>query len=145
MIFRKAKTKDEKSIKYIALKAYKKYIERMGQEPAPMRPNIQKYDLVFICEDNNKSIAFAILVLVDGQILLDNIAVDPMFQKSKVGTNFISYIEDYLIKEKFNYYQLYTNEKMIENIEWYHKIGFKKFKKINEKGFNRVYFQKQLF
>ena len=45
---------------------------------------------------------------------LDNIAVDPMFQKKKVGTNFISYIEDYLIKEKFNYYQLYTNEKMIE-------------------------------
>jgi len=37
-----------------------------------------------------------------------------MFQKKKVGTNFISYIEDYLIKEKFNYYQLYTNEKMIE-------------------------------
>ena len=57
MIFRKAKTKDEKSIKYIALKAYKKYIERMGQEPAPMRPNIQKYDLVFVCEDNNKIIA----------------------------------------------------------------------------------------
>jgi len=36
-------------------------------------------------------------------------------------------------------------KKMIENIKWYHKIGFKKFKKVNEKGFNRVYFQKQLF
>jgi len=34
----------------------------MGKEPAPMRPIIQKEDVVFVCEDNKQVIAFAILV-----------------------------------------------------------------------------------
>jgi len=60
MIFRKANSKDEDTIKQIASRAYQKYIERMGKEPAPMRPNIQKNDIVFVCEKENKIIAFAI-------------------------------------------------------------------------------------
>ena len=145
MIFRKANSKDEETIKLIASRAYEKYIKRMGQEPAPMKPNIQKNDIVFVCEKDNKIIAFAILVIKDGNILLENLAVEPLFQKKNVGTTFISFIENYLISEKFNFYQLYTNEKMIENILWYQKIGFKKIKEVTEKGLNRVYFQKKLF
>ena len=145
MIFRKANSKDEDAIKQIASRAYQKYIERMGKEPAPMRPNIQKNDIVFVCEKENKIIAFAILVIKDGNIFLENLAVEPLFQQKNVGTTFISFIENYLIKEKFDFYQLYTNEKMIENILWYQKIGFKKIREVTEKGFNRVYFQKQLY
>ena len=66
MIFRKANSKDEDTIKQITSRAYQKYIERMGKEPAPMRPNIQKNDIVFVCEKENKIIAFAILVIKDG-------------------------------------------------------------------------------
>ena len=145
MIFRKANSKDKDTIKQIALRAYQKYIERMGKEPAPMRPNIQKNDIVFVCEKENKIIAFAILVIKDGNIFLENLAVEPLLQQKNVGTAFISFIENYLIKEKFDFYQLYTNEKMIENILWYQKIGFKKIREVTEKGFNRVYFQKQLY
>ena len=144
MIFRKANSIDEDAIKQIASRAYRKYIERMGKEPAPMRPNIQKNDIVFVCEKENKIIAFAILVIKDGNIFLENLAVEPLLQQKNVGTAFISFIENYLIKEKFDFYQLYTNEKMIENILWYQKIGFKKIREVTEKGFNRVYFQKKL-
>ena len=52
MLFRKAKLEDHKMIITIALKAYEKYVERMSKEPAPMRPVIQKEDVVFVCEDN---------------------------------------------------------------------------------------------
>ena len=45
----------------------------MGKEPAPMRPNIQKNDIVFVCEKENKIIAFAILVIKDGNIFLYNV------------------------------------------------------------------------
>ena len=144
MIFRKANAIDEDSIKQIASRAYHKYIERMGKEPAPMRPNIHKNDIVFVCEKENKIIAFAILVIKDGNIFLDNLAVEPLFQQNNIGTAFISFIEHYLIKEKFDFYQLYTNKKMIENIAWYQIIGFKKIREVTEKGFHRVYFQKQL-
>ena len=144
MLFRKAKLEDHKIIMAIALKAYEKYIERMGKEPAPMRPVIQKEDVVFVCEDNKQVIAFAILVKINHQIILDSIAVDPSHQKKGIGNNFIKFIEQYLIKQKFDKYQLYTNEKMFENIDWYQKMGFKIFKKVTEKGFNRIYFEKQL-
>jgi N-acetylglutamate synthase-like GNAT family acetyltransferase len=144
MLFRIANLEDHKIIMAIAQKAYEKYIERMGKEPAPMRPVIQKQDVVFVCEDNKQIIAFAILVKINDQIILDSIAVDPSHQKKGIGNNFIKYIEQYLIEQKINKYQLYTNEKMFENIDWYQKIGFKIFKKVTEKGFNRIYFEKQL-
>ena len=144
MVFRRAVVEDYKLINTIALKAYEKYVERMGKEPVPMRPSIQKEDVVFVCEDNKQIIAFAILVKINDQIILESIAVDPLHQKKGIGNNFIKYIEQYLIKQKINKYQLYTNEKMFENIDWYQKIGFKIFKKVTEKGFNRIYFEKQL-
>ena len=144
MFFRRAVAEDHKIIIAIAQKAYEKYVERMGKEPAPMRPVIQKEDVVFICEDNKQIIAFAILVKINDQIILDNIAVDPSHQKKGIGNNFIKFIEQYLIKKKFDKYQLYTNEKMFENIKWYQKIGFKIFKKVTEKGYNRIYFEKEL-
>ena len=144
MFFRRAVAEDHEIIIAIAQKAYEKYIERMGKEPAPMRPVIQKEDVVFVCEDNKQVIAFAILVKINDQIILDNIAVDPSHQKKGIGNNFIKFIEQYLIKQKFDKYQLYTNEKMFENIDWYQKIDFKIFKKVTEKGYNRIYFEKEL-
>ena len=144
MVFRSAVKRDYLAIKIIALKAYEKYVERMGKEPAPMRPIIQKEDVVFVCEDNKQVIAFAILVKDTDQITLDSIAVDPSHQKKGIGVNFIKFIEQYLIEQRINKYQLYTNEKMFENIDWYQKIGFKIFKKVTEKGYNRIYFEKEL-
>ena len=144
MLFRKAKLEDHKIIMAIALKAYEKYVERMGKEPAPMRPVIQKEDVVFVYEDNKQVIAFAILVKINDQIILDSIAVDPSHQNKGIGNNFIEFIEQYLIKQGVSKYQLYTNEKMFENIDWYQKIGFKIFKKVTEKGFKRIYFEKTL-
>ena len=144
MFFRRAVAEDHEIIIAIAHKAYEKYIKRMGKEPAPMRPIIQKEDVVFICEDNKHVIAFAILVKINDQIILDSIAVDPSHQKKGIGNNFIKFIEEYLMEQKVNKYQLYTNEKMFENIDWYQKIGFKIFKKVTEKGFNRIYFEKEL-
>ena len=144
MIFRKAKNKDYLFIKKIAVKAYKKYIPRIGQEPAPMRPTFEKNDVIFVCEKNSKIVAFAIIVTLGKKKLLNNIAVDPIFQQKKIGTYFIHYIEKYFKRKKVYLYELYTNEKMIENIRWYQKLGFKKFKKITEKGFKRVYFRKKI-
>ena len=144
MFFRRAVAEDHEIIIAIAHKAYEKYVERMGKEPAPMRPVIQKEDVVFVCEDNKQIIAFAILVKINDQIILDSIAVDPPHQNKGIGNNFIKFIEQYLIKQKFDKYQLYTNEKMFENIDWYQKIGFKIFKKVTEKGYDRIYFEKEL-
>ena len=144
MFFRRAVAEDHEIIIAIAQKAYEKYVERMGKEPAPMRPVIQKEDVVFVCEDNKQVIAFAILVKINDQIILDSIAVDTPHQKKGIGNNFIKFIEEYLMEQKVNKYQLYTNEKMFENIDWYQKIGFKIFKKVTEKGFNRIYFEKEL-
>jgi len=144
MFFRRAVAEDHEIIIAIAQKAYEKYVERMGKEPAPMRPIIQKEDVVFVCEDNKQVIAFAILVKTNDQIILDSIAVDPSHQKKGIGNNFIKFIEQHLMEQKVNKYQLYTNEKMFENIDWYQKIGFKIFKKVTEKGYNRIYFEKKI-
>jgi hypothetical protein len=43
--------------------------------------SIQKEDVVFVCEDNKQIIAFAILVKINDQIILDSIAVDTLTSK----------------------------------------------------------------
>ena len=39
-------------------------------------------------------------------------------------------------------YQLYTNELMHENIDWYRNSGFREIARREEHGFKRVYFEK---
>ena len=41
-------------------------------------------------------------------------------------------------------YQLYTNELMHENIDWYRNSGFREIARREEHGFKRVYFEKTI-
>ncbi len=43
------------------------------------------------------------------------------------------------------YFQLYTNELMHENIDWYRNSGFREIARREEHGFKRVYFKKTIY
>ena len=145
---RKGTPSDKSQIENIASKAYQKYIDLIGKKPAPIVADFLKHlndDYVFVIEDvqHSQLIGYAVLVLKNNEYWLENIAVHPTKSKQGFGTQLISHIEDFVSKSASTY-QLYTNVKMYENIDWYKRIGFLELKRIKVEGFERVYFIKKL-
>ena len=145
---RKAAANDLSKIEQIARTAYQKYVSRIGKEPAPMLADFSAHlndDTIFVVEDGRAQdiIAYAVIVVKEGQFWLENIAVAPANSAQGVGTDLIHFVEGFIADFADEYF-LYTNIKMIENIDWYQRIGFTEIKRMTEDGFERVYFCKKL-
>ncbi len=89
-------------------------------------------------------LGYAVLLIGESSVLLDNIAVDVGTQRQGVGKALVERIEDHVLELGLVEYDLYTNVLMTENIHWYQKLGFAETKRIEENGFSRVYMRKQL-
>ena len=132
----------------IAVRAYEPYIERMGQEPAPMRPDFAGHiadDTVFVWDDGGvRAYAVIVIVIGEGEPLLENIAVDPKAQGEKLGSKLLNHVEMLLRQKGFGVVTLYTNVHMTENIAWYTRAGFAETRRGMQDGFERVFFRKEL-
>ncbi len=145
-MIRRAAPDDVQAIERIAANAYRPYIAMLGKKPAPMVADFSVHirrDWVIVFE-RQAVIGYAILLTSGASALLDNIAVDSAAQRQGVGRALIDHTEQKLIEEGYPFYDLYTNVVMTENIRWYRHLGFAELKRIEEKGFKRVYMRKQL-
>lgn len=77
-------------------------------------------------------------------MMLENVAVFPHAAGHGVGKSFIQFCENAAKTQKFEAVRLYTNEKMIDNLSIYPRLGYAETGRITEHGFNRVYFRKLL-
>lgn len=145
-MIRPAVPDDIQAIRRIAESAYGVYLVRLGKKPAPMVADFERHigeDWVIVFE-RRAVLGYAILLKPHSTYLLDNIAVDKSAQRQGIGRALIEHIEQCLIKANQEFYDLYTNVIMIENIRWYQKLGFAEIKRVEEKGFKRVYMRKYL-
>jgi len=134
------------ALERVALRAYALYVPRMGRKPPPMRADFRKHmqdDLVFVW-DEEEVCAYAVLIIKMGKALLDNIAVDPGKQGRRIGSELLAHVETHLRTMGFNMFELYTNEKMTENIAWYLRSGFVETGREEQEGVMRVFFEKNL-
>lgn len=129
--------------------AYGHYVARIGRKPGPMLDDYAARiaaGQAHVAEDK----AGALLGLVvledceDGALLLDNVAVSPLAQGTGVGRALIAFAEAEARRRGAGLVRLYTHEKMVENIALYTRIGFAEVGRVEEKGFRRVYMEKQL-
>lgn len=146
MTIRLARPGDIPAMQEIAVLAYEPYVARMGQEPAPMRPDFAGHianDIVFVWDDGGVR-AYAVIITGEGEPLLDNIAVDPNAQGQRLGSKLLSHVEAHLSEQGVSAYTLYTNVHMTENIAWYSRSGFTETGRGMQDGFERVFFRKAL-
>lgn len=144
MHIRVAVEADCAAIKTCARSAYEKYTERIGREPAPMVADFVMYiraGNVLVVENKGVLVAYAVYY-ADGDCLqLENIAVDPAHHGRGYGTQLLKAIHDLARQGKYCAVSLYTNEKMVENLLWYPKRGYKEIDRRKEDGFSRVFFR----
>jgi len=92
-------------------------------------------------DDSGAFQGFIVFYAEDGHILLENVAVLPSAAGRGVGKALIGFCEDTARRRGMNVH-LYTNEKMVENLSIYPKLGYVEVGRRSEDGFNRVYFEK---
>lgn len=101
--------------------------------------------VVYVATGDNSKLEGFIVFFPEGQhIMLENVAVLSSAAGRGVGNALIQFCEDEAKRSGFDSVQLYTNEKMTENLSIYPWLVYTEVERRTENGFKRVYFEKRL-
>ena len=144
---RKASEQDVHTIEHVVRSAYRGYIPRIGNPPAPMTDDYNQHVAsgnVWVSLLDNQIVGLVVLLPKPDYMLLDNVAVAPEKQRRGFGRLLIRFAEDRARQCGYKEIQLYTNEAMLENIAIYNKLGYRETDRRLESGFKRVFMKKTL-
>ncbi len=147
MRLRPARQDDAEAVTACVHAAYRHYVPRIGRAPAPMDEDYAqaiRAGRVTVAESSGKIAGVLVLCDAEGELLLENVAVDPSRQRNGLGRALVAHAEAEARRRGFQAICLYTNEKMTENQAWYAKLGYVEFDRRTEKGLRRVYMRKRL-
>jgi ribosomal protein S18 acetylase RimI-like enzyme len=147
LIIRRATNNNLVDIKDCAVNAYQIYVERIGREPAPMIANFQvsiDQGQLYVADWEGKIAGFVVFYAKHDHVHLENVAVNSDFQKKGIGLQLIQFVEEQALDKGFDRIELYTHEKMTENLGIYPRLGYREFERRTEDGFDRVYFEKYI-
>lgn len=142
-----AEFEDVQGILHCVKNAYQHYVTRLGKPPGPMLADyaqIVSEHVVYIAKTPNQIVGVVVLMENYSPILLDNLAVDPCQQGTGLGKRLLLLAEDIARERGHDSVQLYTNELMHENLDYYSKHGYTISHRITEKGYQRIYMAKDL-
>ena len=142
---RKAVRSDADGMLACVESAYRQYIPVIGKKPGPMLDDYAKVVLqhqAFVIEIDNVIAGVLVLIQNDNGVLLDNVAVHTDFQGRGIGSKLVKFAEDEAQRQGYGSLQLYTHELMTENYHAYLKLGYAEIERRLEKGFARIYMQK---
>ncbi|WP_308443962.1 GNAT family N-acetyltransferase [Leeia speluncae] len=94
--------------------------------------------------DEDALLGFIVYFPLGNEMRLENVAVDPTVTGRGIGKALIKFCEEEAKRLGLKSIQLYTNEKMTENLSIYPHLGFVEVARRTEDGFHRVYFEKAL-
>lgn len=147
MTIRLAKPADLSAVEECAHQAYEMYVPRMGKKPAPMIADFGSQiasHVLHILEDGSQFAGFIVFYPREDHVHIENVAVLPKFQGNGYGTKLIEFAEHEAKNLGFGKVELYTNEKMTENIAYYPALGYDEIGRWQEDSFNRIFFRKNL-
>ena len=134
-------------VKRCAELAYEMYVQRIGKPPAPMVADfptaLLQGELELIYADG-KSAGFLVSQMREDHLFVENVAVHPDFQNQGIAKTLFVILDQRAAQNGLAAIELYTNEKMTENLAFYPKLGFVETERRSEAGFDRVYFRKTL-
>jgi len=147
-MIRKARNSDLQAVRQCAWEAYSIYVGRIGREPAPMVADfevLEKTGHLYVEQSETGRIAgYVVFYRRDDHMHLENVAVDPVFQGRGIGRRLIEFVENSAVDQGLDRVELYTNMMMYENLELYPRLGYLRFARRMEDGFDRVFFRKTL-
>lgn len=131
----------------LAARAYAKYVARIGRPPAPMNADFAVHvsrGEVTVAFDETGVSGFLVAYARAGDYFVENVAVDPDRSGQGLGKALMARAEAMALDLGRQRITLYTNAQMHENFLFYEALGYLRTGDVEEDGFHRVYFQKQL-
>ena len=147
LVLRSARPGDADRIAQCVRAAYAPYIGRIGKPPGPMLGDydgIVRDHNVYVVGDGEDIIGVLVLVEGKGGLLLDNIAVRPSRQGLGIGRWLMGHAEAEARRLGYRHLDLYTHQRMTENITYYTRLGYEETERRVEGGYSRVYMRKDL-
>lgn len=124
---RRATFSDAAAIRDLTREAYAKWVPLIGREPKPMTADYEaairqhRFDLLF----SDGALAALIETVDKGdQLLIENVAVAPRFQRQGFGRMLLAHAEDVARDLGRARIRLYTNQRFAENIGFYEGLGY---------------------
>jgi ribosomal protein S18 acetylase RimI-like enzyme len=128
-------------------RAYSKYTQRIGREPAPMLADYKmqiRQNIVWVLTKDNDVRGLLVAFPKNDYYFIENVAVHPDFQGRGYGKALMMFAEKQARALELSELRLYTNVAMTENLVLYPKLGFEETERKTENGYQRVYFRKRL-
>lgn len=144
---RLAKPGEAAALRALVREAYAHYVPRIGREPAPMTDDYAaRIAAGEAWIEEADGVAVGVLVLEEDEdgLLLDNIAVSPAARGKGYGRLLLEFAEAEARRRGHSRIRLYTNEKMVENIALYTRIGYVETGRGEQAGHHRVFMEKRL-
>ena len=124
---RVATTGDAEAVTALTRSAYAKWVPVIGREPLPM-----KADHAAFIRDHRVDLLFAeseLAALVEtiqreNDVLIENVAVEPRFQKRGYGKRMVAHAEHLATQAGLSVVRLYTNSLFKENLRLYAALGY---------------------
>jgi ribosomal protein S18 acetylase RimI-like enzyme len=125
---RRAVAADAEAIRALTRQAYAKWVPLIGREPKPMRADYDealrnhRIDLVYL---GGELAALIETIAEADHLLVENLAVEPAFQKRGLGHMLMAHAERLATELGYPEVRLYTNKLFVENIELYRRLGYR--------------------
>lgn len=95
-----------------------------------------------ILQSGQRAIGYLVSDTRQSSLFVENVAIDPQHQGKGYGGSVFALLETRARTAGLRAIELYTNEKMTENLKFYPRLGFEEIDRRTEAGFKRVYFRK---
>lgn len=136
---------DKAAIDAVIARAYARYAERLDRPPAPVlhdyRPEIAARQ-VWVVGDPITGVI--VLIPRDGDLLIENVAVDPSAQGRGLGRALLEFAERHGAGGGLRQIRLYTNEVMHESLAVYLRLGYREVDRRLGDGYHRIFLAKDL-
>src|ERR1700734_4447691 len=119
---------DVPALYVVVHEAYLLYVPRIGRMPAPMTADYSaavQSGQAWVAEVDGQILGLLVLVVNQGYLLIENIAVLPSAQRRGIGARLLTLAEDEARVNGLGEIRLYTNEGMTENLAYYPRHGYR--------------------
>jgi len=127
LAMRRATIEDAPAIRALTRQAYAKWVPVIGREPLPMGADYaaaaQKHriDLLYV---GNELAALIEMIPQAEHLLIENVAVLPALQKRGLGRKLLAHAEEVAAALGYGEIRLYTNQRFVENVQLYRRLGY---------------------
>jgi ribosomal protein S18 acetylase RimI-like enzyme len=146
-IIRPAEIQEAGAVTMLVREAYAKYVGRIGREPAPMLVDYEAAIMAretWVLVEGDETSGVLVMRPENDHLFVETVAVRPDRQGSGLGRRLMAFVEEAARGRGLREIQLYTNEKMEENLPFYRSLGFEETGRRFDEGYRRVFMKKRL-